>query len=223
MVKFIDDHLNNIKDKVSKMWSLVYDQIQKSHTAVLKMDSAIAKQILTGEKRVNAFELEIDSDIEDFIALYTPVAIDLRFALAMLNINNNLERIGDYAEGIARFILRCENCNIDKNLLGDLKIDEMFRLVLEMLALTHHALLEENSNRSKEVFVKDNRLDELNSDALKILSDYAAQHPESARICIELSGVFRKLERAGDHINNLAEEIIFYIDAHILKHHKKPT
>lgn len=223
MVKFIDDHLNNIKEKISKMWSLVYEQIEKSHTAVLNMDAALAKQILTGEKRVNAFELEIDSDIEDFIALYTPVAIDLRFALAMLNINNNLERIGDYAEGIARFILRSEDCKIDKKLLDDLKIDEMFRLVLEMLALTHNALLEENSNRAKGVFAKDDRIDELNSDSLRILSEYAASHPESARICIELSGVFRKLERAGDHINNLAEETIFYIDARILKHHKKPV
>jgi phosphate transport system regulatory protein phoU len=222
MVKFIDDHLNNIKEKVSKMWSLVYEQIEKSHTAVLKMDDTLAKQILTGEKRVNAFELEIDSDIEDFIALYTPVAIDLRFALAMLNINNNLERIGDYAEGIARFILRCEDCKIDKKLLDELKIDEMFRLVLEMLALTHNALLEEDSNRAKGVFAKDDRIDELNTDSLRILSDYAGNHPESARMCIELSGVFRKLERAGDHINNLAEETIFYIDANILKHHKKP-
>lgn len=222
MVKFIENQLNIIRASICEMWTLVYEQLEKSRLAIQNMDGVTANHILTGEKRVNSFELKIDSDIEDFIALYTPVAVDLRFALAMLNINNNLERIGDYAEGIARFVLRCENENIDKELLRELKLDEMFAHVLNMLSLTYIALKDEDTSSAKKVFAIDDCIDELNANALKILSVHIASHPESARICIDISSVVRKLERAGDHINNLAEEVIFYIDAHILKHHKKP-
>ena len=86
------------------MWTLVYNQLEQSQSAVLDLDRTIAQQIMVRERRVDAFELKIDSDVEDFIALFTPVAVDLRFVLAMLKINGDLERIGDYADGIARFV-----------------------------------------------------------------------------------------------------------------------
>ena len=106
MVKFVENELQNIQREVKEMWKLVYQQLDNAYNAVLNADQELADKVISREKRVNAFELKIDSDIEDFIALYNPVAVDLRFALAMLKINNNLERIGDYAESIARFVIR---------------------------------------------------------------------------------------------------------------------
>ena len=108
MVKFVENELQNIQREVKEMWKLVYQQLDNAYNAVLNADQELADKVISREKRVNAFELKIDSDIEDFIALYNPVAVDLRFALAMLKINNNLERIGDYAESIARFVIRTE-------------------------------------------------------------------------------------------------------------------
>lgn len=108
MVKFVENELQNIQREVKEMWKLVYQQLDNAYNAVLNADQELADKVISREKRVNAFELKIDSNIEDFIALYNPVAVDLRFALAMLKINNNLERIGDYAESIARFVIRTE-------------------------------------------------------------------------------------------------------------------
>ena len=94
MVKFIESELILLKKEIDEMWTLVYNQLDRAGEAVLTLDKELAQQVMVRERRVNAFELKIDSDVEDIIALYNPVAIDLRFVLAMLKINTNLERLG---------------------------------------------------------------------------------------------------------------------------------
>lgn len=135
MVKFIESELVLLKKEVDEMWTLVYNQLDRAGEAVLTLDKELAQQVLVRERRVNAFELKIDSDIEDIIALYNPVAIDLRFVLAMLKINSNLERLGDFAEGIARFAINCKEPVLDGELLQKLRLEEMISQVLSMLEL----------------------------------------------------------------------------------------
>ena len=125
MVKFIESELVLLKKEIDEMWTLVYNQLDRAGDAVLTLDRELAQQVLVRERRVNAFELKIDSDVEDIIALYNPVAIDLRFVLAMLKINTNLERLGDFAEGIARFALNCHEPALDTELVKQLRLEEM--------------------------------------------------------------------------------------------------
>ena len=206
-----------LKKEVSEMWMLVYSQMERARDAVLEMNVEMTQQVAVREKRVNAFELKIDSDVEDVISLYNPVAVDLRFALAMLKINSNLERIGDFAEGIANFA-SLEKSPLDTELLGRLRLPEMFEQCLSMLKLAQQALIDEDIDLATSVFPKDNLLDEINRDASKVIATYLVQHPEKALTCLNLVSVFRKLERTGDHIINIAEEIVFFIDAKVLKH-----
>ena len=220
MVKFVENELQSIREEVNDMWMLVYQQLDNAYQSVLNADANLADKVIAREKRVNAFELKIDSDIEDFIALYNPVAIDLRSMLAMLKINTNLERIGDYADSIARFVLRTKLKPEDKALFSELQLQDMYDMVLSMLNLTYESLQKKDIALAKSVFEKDEVLDQLNRNALDTLTAYATEHPEAIRLCLEISGIFRKLERAGDHINNLAEETIFYLDAEVLKHNK---
>ncbi len=220
MVKFVENELQAIKDEVNEMWKLVYQQLSDACKAVLNVDYDLVDKVVARERRVNAFELKIDSDIEDFIALYNPVAVDLRFSLAMLKINNNLERIGDYADSIARLVVRTELKDEQKQLFAQLKLQETFDAVLKMLRTTYDALQRQDIGMAKSVFEDDDTLDIMNREAIDILANYAQQHPESIKLCLEIAGVFRKLERAGDHINNLSEETVFYIDAEVLKHRK---
>lgn len=220
MVKFVENELQTIKDEVNEMWKLVYQQLSDACKAVMNVDYALVDKVVARERRVNAFELKIDSDIEDFIALYNPVAVDLRFALAMLKINNNLERIGDYADSIARLVVRTELKEEQKQLFAQLKLQETFDAVLKMLRTTYDALQRQDIGMAKSVFEDDDALDVLNRNAIDILAEYARQHPDSIKLCLEVAGVFRKLERAGDHINNLSEETVFYVDAEVLKHRK---
>ena len=190
------------------MWTLVYNQLERAGDSVLTSDRELAQQVRVCERRVNAFELKIDSDVEDIIALYNPVAIDLRFVLAMLKINNDLERLGDFAEGIARFTLNTVDFDVDPDLLERLRLKEMIAQVLSMLELAKRALQEENQELAISVFDKDNLLDQINAEAPVILEKYIAEHPDHVRYCLELISVLRKLERSGDHITNIAEEIV---------------
>lgn len=218
MVKFIESELVLLKKEVAEMWTLVYNQLDRAGEAVLTLDHELARQVLVRERRVNAFELKIDSDVEDVIALYNPVGIDLRFVLAMFKINTNLERLGDFAEGIAQFVLNNPEPGLDSELIEKLRLQEMIRELLSMLEIARQALLEEKEELATTVFAKDNLLDEINANASVVLSEYIQQHPESALSCLNLVGIFRKLERSGDHITNIAEEIVFFIDAKVLKH-----
>ena len=220
MVKFVENELLNIKTEVNDMWQLVYQQLNNAYKSVLEVNMELADKVILREKRVNAFELRIDSDIEDFIALYNPVAVDLRFALAMLKINTNLERIGDYADSIARFVIRTDLKPENKALFAELQLEDMFDMVLHMLSTTYDALQKQDIGLAKSIFDKDETLDILNKNAIDTLAAYANEHPEDIKLCLEIAGIFRKLERAGDHINNLAEETVFYIDAEVLKHRK---
>lgn len=221
MVKFIESELVLLKKEVDEMWTLVYNQLDRAGEAVLTLDKELAQQVVVREKRVNAFELKIDSDVEDVIALYNPVAVDLRFVLAMLKINTNLERLGDFAEGIARFVIKCEDPALDADLLKKLRLEEMLREVLSMLETAKKALNEESIELATSVFAKDNLVDEINANVTNMLTEYLTKNPESMVTCLNLVGVFRKLERAGDHINNMAEEIVFFVDAKVLKHQGK--
>ena len=218
MVKFIESELMQLRSEVYQMWTLVYKQMEQAQKAVLDMDHDIAQQILVREKRVDAYELKIDSDVEDFIALYTPVAVDLRFVLAMLKVNNDLERIGDYADGIARFVRDSEAESLDPVLVEKLQLDMMFTVVLEMMSDLQKALVDEDPVKAASVMSKDDRLDKIKAASEGILVEYAKSNADSIATCMGLAGVFRKLERTGDHLTNIAEEIVFFIDAKVLKH-----
>ena len=190
MVQFIESELILLKKEINEMWNLVHHQLERAGESVMNIDKELAQQVMICEKRVNAFELKIDSDIEEVIALYNPVAIDLRFVLAMLKINSNLERLGDFAEGLARFVLKTDDMVLDKELLKSLRLKEMVDAVISMLDCTQQALIDEDLDKATSVFVKDGLVDEINADATKVLSDYIKQHPDST-LAWPLFTVFR--------------------------------
>lgn len=223
MVKFIESELMQLRSEVYQMWTLVYNQMDQARLAVLGLDKDIAQQVIVRERRVDAYELKIDSDVEDFIALYTPVAVDLRFVLAMLKINNDLERIGDYADGIARFVRDSEGSVLDRSLVESLHLNEMFEGVLDMMRDLQQSLIDENPVKATSVMDKDDTLDRIKAASTGILVDYASSHTAAIALCMGLAGVFRKLERTGDHLTNIAEEIVFFIDAKVLKHTSADT
>ena len=216
MVKFIESELMQLRSEVYQMWTLVYNQMDQARLAVLGLDKDIAQQVIVRERRVDAYELKIDSDVEDFIALYTPVAVDLRFVLAMLKINNA-------ADGIARFVRDSEGSVLDRSLVERLQLNEMFEGVLDMMRDLQQSLIDENPVKATSVMDKDDTLDRIKAASTGILVDYASSHTDAIALCMGLAGVFRKLERTGDHLTNIAEEIVFFIDAKVLKHTSADT
>lgn len=219
MVTKVEAELDKLKKETLEMWTLVYNQLQRAGDAVLTSDKDLARQIILRERRVNAFELKIDSDVEDIIALYNPVAVQLRFTLAVLKINSNLERIGDFSEGIARFVLDFKEPSLDADLLGKLHLSEMINNVQSMLFTLYEAFEKEHSEMASRAFEMDALVDDINRQAPHILVAYIQENPEAHALdALRISGIFRKLERVGDHCTNIAEEIIFYLDAKVIKH-----
>lgn len=218
-MKVIDKEIASLKNSISEMWSLVRQQLYDAGEAMLTGDRELAYKVIGRERRVNAFELKIDSDCEDLIALYAPVAVDLRFVLAMYKINTNLERLGDFAESIARFAGNLSNTEpVDPQLVKETRVEEMLAELLDMLSLAQEAFEKENSEIASRIFLKDNLIDEINHDATPIIARYIQQRPASALSGLYMAGVIRKMERFGDHCTNIAEELIFYLDAKVMKH-----
>ncbi len=222
MVQKVEAELDALKKETIEMWTLVYNQVQRAGEAVLTLDKDQARQIIMRERRVNAFELKIDSDVEDMIALYNPVAVQLRFVLATLKINTNLERIGDFAEGLARFVLDFTGPALDPELVRKLRLAEMIEQVKGMLQKLFDAFENESADIATKVFEMDQKVDDINHASIKVLTDFILESPENnASDALQMGGIFRKLERIGDHCTNMAEEIVFYLDAKVLKHQGK--
>lgn len=218
-MKIIEQEIHSLKNSISEMWALVHQQLYNAGEAMLTGDKELAYKVISRERRVNAFELKIDSDCEDIIALYAPVAIDLRFVLAMYKINTNLERLGDFAESIARFAGNLlEGEPIDPQLIKETRVEEMLSELLSMISLTKEAFEKESSEIASRIFLKDNLIDEINHNSTAIIAKYIEEHKGSALAGLYMAGVIRKMERFGDHCTNIAEELIFYLDAKVMKH-----
>src|SRR5580692_11261061 len=147
----IEMELQLLKVEVANMWSLVHSQLSNARLAFLNFDKDLARAVVQKEKRVNGSELKIDRDCEDIFALYTPVAIDLRFLLAVLKINSNLERTGDIAEGIAKYVLGAEK-PFTLELLKTTKVTEMFDEAINMFDDTLDAFEKEDTILARSVF-----------------------------------------------------------------------
>ncbi|MDR1345284.1 MAG: phosphate signaling complex protein PhoU [Bacteroidales bacterium] len=215
-----ETELQALKEEVSQMWKLVISQVEKSRQAFLNRDMEMAREIISREKRVDVFELKIDCDCENYIALYNPVAVDLRLVLSLIKISSTLERIGDFCEGIARYVIDDYCQAIELQIIEDLQIEKMFEGLSAMLSDSFVALESENTRMSGKILSKDEEIDQLYRNAIDLLSNYLQKAPNLIRCGLELMLLIRKLERIGDHCGNIVEEIVFYIDAKVLKHGK---
>lgn len=217
----LDTELVKLRQQLFEMWSLVISQVELSREALLKFDKGIASEIAFKEKMVDTFELKIDRDCENIIALYNPVAPDLRLTLAVLKINTDLERIGDFARGIARFIKKSPKESLNPELLKVCQIDDLIKNAVEMLTDAKTAFENENSRMALSIFSQDDFLDDVHKNSNQIIAEYIRKHPDEIDEALSMHSVIRKVERIGDHSNNIAEEIIFFIEAKVLKHSAK--
>lgn len=220
-MKHTEREMHSLKEESQQMWRLVISQLEKARQSFLSDDIELALEVISREKRVNAFELKLESDCENYIALYNPVAIDLRLILSLIKISNTLERIGDFATGIARHVVDGDCSKLETKLLEDLQVEKMFAMLVGMLSDSYVALESENTKISGKILAKDEEVDVIYRNSVEILSTYAQNNPSFTSCSLKLFLLIRKLERIGDHCCNIVEEIVFYIDAKVLKHSGK--
>lgn len=214
----VEDTIQKIRASLFEMWSLVQGQMDRASLALLHNNKEAAHEVRNLEKMVDTYELMIDRECEHFLALLNPVAVDMRLVVSILKINNNLERIGDFANNIAKTVLDNRRDAIPDELIKELQLERMFEVASAMLGSCMQAFEEENAKLTAYVFAKDDVVDEINRAANDVLAEYMKSHPEHIRSCIELSGAVKRIERIGDRCSNIAEEIVFFLEARVLKH-----
>ncbi|WP_299756052.1 phosphate signaling complex protein PhoU [uncultured Pontibacter sp.] len=213
----IDIELERLKTKLLEMWDLVEYQLQAGREAMMTADAELAKQVIKRDRKVNQFDVKIDRMCENFFALFTPVAVDLRLVLAVLKINANLERIGDTAEGIARFAQKLDE-PLDQELLETTKVVPMYEAALAMFTDCRIAFKNNDPVLAKEVIKSDKVLNKIYRKSDSIVTKYMQKNPEKIGDALALLSIIKKLERVGDQVTNIAEEVIFYREAKVIKH-----
>jgi phosphate transport system protein len=203
-----------------EMLNLVHKQVQLAYEAFTSFDTDLAEEVVLKENRVNALDVRIEKDTDHFIALYSPVATDLRFALALLKINYNLERIGDQAFDIANHTVDLDQ-NLTPELVERMQFNHMFETLESMFKDVENAFINENLKVARKVFKKDKIINAINANAFDIVAEDAIKNPELIRQYLMALVVMKKFEKIGDLLKNISESIIYFVDAEILKHKKK--
>ncbi|PCJ92824.1 MAG: phosphate transport system regulatory protein PhoU [Flavobacteriaceae bacterium] len=202
------------------MLVLCKSQLKKAKEAFILHDEDLAEEVIHTEIRVNAMDLRIGRDCEKFLALYNPVAIDLRFIMAVLKINSDLERIADHARNISNYVIE-DNKKISSHLIQAVQFEKMYQIINSMLDNITFAYNQNDVKAARKVFKKDKILDKINIKSFCVLEEEIRKDNTIIKEALLLFSVVKKLERVGDLIKNIAEEIIFYVDAEVLKHTKK--
>lgn len=221
-MEHLQSELDSLRNELTQMFSLVLIQLQKAEEVLLENNTSLVKEIASAEKLVNAKELQIDSRCETILALFTPVAVDLRFVLSALKMNANLERIADIADNISRAVVHYK-VGFDKGLLEKMQAKQAFDTAIEMFNCVVEAYQKEDTLVARDVFAKDKEVDHITNGAITIAEEFAKQSPENLSQAIPLLSIMKMMERAGDHVKNISEEIIFYAEARVLKHKGKTS
>lgn len=215
----LDIELSSLKENLLEMLDLVKSQLEKSKKALEQNDVTLAQEVVDHEKRVNALELLIDKDCENILALHNPVATDLRFVLSTIKICGDLESIGDITKGLARFIEKSGK-KTPHTFADKFQIPTMIETCISMLADMGEAIRKEDTELAQKIAKKDTVLNEINKNAPSVASELIKANTDKVELILKLYTITRKLERVGDFIKNIGAEVVFHIEAKVLKHKK---
>ena len=215
MSKHLERDLANLSDRISNLGNLVIESTTKVITMLQNFDLVIADEILATEQQINNIEVEIEEECLKVMALHQPVAIDLRYLIVVLKVNNDLERMADQVVNIAE---RIKFIFDKKRVVADLDFNRMGEISNTMARLSVRALVEQDADLAKEVLAMDDELDELHARSFQILQTAMAEDPEVIIPAISYLTISSNLERLGDLATNIAEEIIFMIEGEVIRH-----
>lgn len=216
MERHFDKELNNLKRTLEKMARLGLESLDHAARSLLERDKSLAERAFVNERAINNLEIEIDHAVADCFALHQPVAIDLRFLLAIQKINNDMERIGDHCVNIAQSAISYAGFPGGAPLL---ELPKMITIAKAMLGDACRSFFNKDMQLARTVLESDDTLDELNRANTREAIQLVKSDKTSIELALELLRVSRNLERIGDLSTNIAEEVIFHVQARVVKHH----
>jgi phosphate transport system protein len=219
MFHYLEEELDQLKTKIIKMGSLVEEQIEFSFRALFEGNIQLAKTVISRDDEVDRYDIKIDKHCQRIFALTQPVAFDLRLIMSTLMINNDLERMGDIAVNISE---RAETFAGQSELLKRMRVDEMARKVQRIVKNSIDCFVNGDAELARDIIKADIDIDNLDSEIFKLLTDRMKANPELIVLCSHILTLVRNIERLSDHATNIAEDVIFLIDAKIIRHSKDP-
>ncbi|MCL4549212.1 MAG: phosphate signaling complex protein PhoU [Bacteroidetes bacterium] len=218
MREHFEQEIENLKTNLIKMASLVDEQVERVITALEKGNVELCKGIKAKDLEIDAYDNLIQTQCENILALFQPVTVDLRFIISALMINNQLERCGDIAVNISQRVKKTAEFF---SLISEAQIIEMGKHAREMLKNAIDSFINNDSDLANKVIASDELVDNLNKQTFKFLVNKMQTNPELIEPCAHLIVLTRHVERLADHATNIAEDLVFYIEARIITHKKK--
>ncbi len=215
MAKHLQREIENLKKKILNLSARVEAAVHDSTEAIEERDGDLAQRVIDNDIEIDQQEVEVEEECLKILALYQPVAIDLRFIIAVLKINSDLERIGDLAVNIAEravFLATQPKPDISFDFVG------MARAAQSMLTKSLDALVNLSIELAQEVCASDDAIDAMNREMYIKVQQAILTHPEQIASLIHLLSVSRHLERIADHATNIAEDVIYMIEGQIVRH-----
>ena len=211
-----DRQLHTLLDDTLLLGSMVEKAIERSIDALVRLDADLARQVIADDAHVNAKRYRLEEDAVRLIATQQPMAGDLRLIASVIHISTDLERIGDYAAGIAKIVLLHGDQPPVKPLID---IPRMGDIAQRMLRDSLDAFVRRDMALAEAVLAADDELDGLKSQIFRELLTYMMQDTSTIEPALDLILVSRHLERIGDHATNVAEDVIFMVSARDVRHH----
>lgn len=215
--KHFQRELEKIKKMILSLGALVAEHVRMAGNALFDRDLDLSEKLIKSDYEIDEMEVEIEEECLKVMALHQPVAVDLRFLIAVIKINNDLERIGDEAVNIGRRIRTIAKYD-DPGFSFDYR--RMAEKAHVMLENSLDALVNLDTDLASKVMFQDDELDEMKTQAYKRVKEEMRQHPDNVTTLINYYLVSRHLERIGDHATNIAEEVIYLIEGEIVRHGK---
>jgi phosphate transport system protein len=203
-----DRHLRELQDEVLVMGSMVSKAILRSIDALKNRDLELAHQIIAGDQKINGKRFEIEERYIQLIATQQPMASDLRIIIAVLNITTEIERIGDYAVGIARVVIMIGDEPPLKPLVD---IPRMAEHTVDMLQRSLNAFVNRDAEAAQKIAAEDDLIDNLYDQIFRELLTFMAEDPKTITRATRLMWTAHNLERAADRVTNICERVVFIV------------
>jgi phosphate transport system protein len=209
-----DTDLDELVRKISAMGRLDDEQIANAIEALTKRDTALARQVIAADDQVDALQHEIEEKAIITIARRQPMAVDLREIVGALRISNDLERVGDLAENIAkRVLLITDDFRINEVII---QLQNMVRLARDQLKRVVLSYERRDVAEAIDVWHKDQEIDALNNSLFRELLTYMMENPHNITFCTHMLFCAKNIERMGDHATNIAETVYYIVEGRAL-------
>ncbi len=215
MPKRLQREIEKLKKMLLALGAVVEERVRLSVKAMQERDAKLVQQVINGDPEIDQMEVDLEEEGLKILALHQPVAIDLRFIIAVLKINNDLERVGDLAVNIAE---RAAFLATRKPVEEPLDFPAMFEKTQQMLRKSLDSLVNLDTNLALEVCASDDEVDAMNQAMYKNIEEGIRKHPDQINSFIHLLSTSRHLERIADHATNIAEDVIYMITGDIVRH-----